>query len=66
MGQYTEPERQREIIIEHDAIPHQTEMNVNGLVLMSERGTDNFLKTHQAHSGRRPNRIVHILPYSAT
>jgi hypothetical protein len=37
MGRYTEPERQREIIIEHDAIPYQTETNANNRVMMSDR-----------------------------
>jgi hypothetical protein len=64
MGRYTEPECQRKIIIQHDAIPHQTETNVNNRILTFERLTDNFLNTHQFHGSPRPNRIVHILPYS--
>jgi hypothetical protein len=37
MGRYTEHERQREIIIEHDAIPQQAETNVNNRVLMRDK-----------------------------
>jgi hypothetical protein len=65
MGRATESERQREIIVEHDAIPHQTEIYVNRLVLISERGNGDHLRTHHPTVTAGPNALhtsLHILP----
>jgi hypothetical protein len=50
MGRYTEPEHQREIVIDHDAIPHQTEINVDNRVVDVRKGEPTTCpKTHHPH-----------------